>query len=91
MKAISSSTYISKSYLSPKNGINDPNKFIPSTNIASQVTSNSSMNWKPKTNIQTMISPKDIRDKGLLFKSPKYIALNKNETGFKGSAVYSKT
>jgi hypothetical protein len=90
MKAISTSTYISKSYLSPKNGISDPNKFITSTNVANQVSLNGNTNWKPKTNIQTVISPKDIRDKGVLFKSPKYIALNKNETGFKGSTVYSK-
>ena len=36
--------------------------------------------WKNlKSNVSSVYSPKDVRDKAALYKSPKYININKNE------------
>lgn len=58
-------------------------------NLSSTLTNNT---WKSvKTNLpQNVISPKDIKDKAALYKSPKYISINKVETAFKANSVHNK-
>lgn len=65
---------------------NEPSKQAPSSgNTLANGT------WKAlKTNMTTIVSPKDIRDKNVNFKSPKYISINKNQTIFKANTVYNK-
>jgi hypothetical protein len=47
--------------------------------------------WKPvKSSLTTVISPKDVKDKTAVFKSPKYINISKNESGFKATTFYNK-
>ena len=47
--------------------------------------------WKPiKSTLTTAISPKDIKDKAAVFKSPKYINISKNENSFKAATFYNK-
>jgi hypothetical protein len=43
-----------------------------------------------KSSLATVVSPKDLKDKAAVFKSPKYINISKNETGFKAATFYSK-
>lgn len=50
----------------------------------------STTTWKAiRTNLASNISPKDIKDKGYLYKSPKYININKSETFYKSSMANS--
>jgi hypothetical protein len=41
--------------------------------------------------VNTVVSPKDIKDKAALFKSPKYISINKSEIMSKPGTAYSST
>jgi hypothetical protein len=43
-----------------------------------------------KPTITTAISPKDIKEKAAMIKSPKYISINKSETVYRPSTVYTK-
>lgn len=82
-------TYISKTFYSPKNIIETrPISNGPAVNSSGNMQNlaggMSGSSWKSPKNLPTqqmMVSPKD---KGILFKSPKYIStLDKNETSIK--------
>lgn len=55
-----------------------------STGNINEENSLSTTTWKAiRSNLAYNISPKDIKDKGYLYKSPKYININKSETFYK--------
>jgi len=91
-KKESQSTYVASRNFYPSKTINEGQKVVEkdgSSNLSSTLTNNT---WKSiKTNLpQNVISPKDIKDKAALYKSPKYISINKVETGFKANSVHNK-
>lgn len=62
----------------------------PSSHSSSNL-SGLSTSWKPiKSSLATVISPKDIKDKAGVFKSPKYINISKNESALKATTFYNK-
>lgn len=91
-KRQSQSTYIAGRNFYASKTVNEGQKAVEKDangNLSSTLTNNT---WKSiKTNLpQTVISPKDIKDKAALYKSPKYISINKVETAFKANSVHNK-